>query len=83
MTVVKGLTFSKALLGLQAGERLQREGWNGKNMYLIMVNPAPYAFDVHGNESPFIGMKTAQDTFEAGWRPTTMDMLATDWIILD
>jgi hypothetical protein len=34
MTVVKGLTFSKALLGLQAGERLQREGWNGKNMWI-------------------------------------------------
>lgn len=34
MTVVKGLTFSAALHGLQAGERLQREGWNDKNMWV-------------------------------------------------
>jgi hypothetical protein len=94
-TVVRGLTFSKALLGLQAGERLQREGWNGKNMWIALgagsiAFPAekfwnPHAFqfaESNGGTATvdsYFIMKTAQGTIQMGWVPSQADMLANDW----
>lgn len=95
MTVVKGLTFSKALLGLQAGERLQREGWNGKNMWIALgagstALPAEKFWNPHAKQfaesngggaivDPYFIMKTAQGTIQMGWVPSQADMLANDW----
>ena len=94
-TVVKGLTFSKALLGLQAGERLQREGWNGKNMWIALgagstALPAEKFWNPHAKQfaesngggaivDPYFIMKTAQGTIQMGWVPSQADMLANDW----
>lgn len=33
-----GLTFSQALEYLKAGHKVAREGWNGKGMWIILVN---------------------------------------------
>lgn len=95
MTVVKGLTFSKALLGLQAGERLQREGWNGKNMWIALgagstAHPADKFWNPHARQfaesnggtatvDSYFIMKTAQGTIQMGWVPSQADMLASDW----
>lgn len=95
MTVVKGLTFSKALLGLQAGERLQREGWNGKNMWIALgagstALPAEKFWNPHAKQfaesnggtatvDSYFIMKTTQGTIQIGWVPSQADMLANDW----
>ena len=95
MTVVKGLTNSKALLGLQAGERLQREGWNGKNMWIALspgftALPAEKFWNPHVRQfaesnggtatvDSYFIMKTAQGTIQMGWVPSQADMLANDW----
>lgn len=94
-TVVRGLTFSRALLGLQAGERLQREGWNGKNMWVALgagsiALPAEKFWNPHARQfaesnggtaavDPYFILKTAQGTIQMGWVPSQADMLANDW----
>ncbi len=84
--------FGNALEHMKAGDRIHRNGWNGKGMFLYLVpaNSYPAQTDIAKEEfgdfvpyGAYIAIKTVQGTVEAGWRPTTMDMLANDWELLD
>lgn len=78
--------FASALHWLKDGNKVCRNGWNGKGIWLKYINPDEYQIEVklgHPLQAPFIGIHTAQNTFEVGWRPTTMDMLAEDWMVTD
>jgi hypothetical protein len=79
---LNSLSFCHALEALKAGERVSRAGWNGKNMWLVLVTSANYAVDAVRSGShcvrPFIGMKTANDEF-VPWVASQSDMLANDW----
>lgn len=86
------MKFGQALECLEAGNKVHRTGWNGKGMFLYLVpaNSYPAQTDVARKEfgdmvpyGAYIAIKTVQGTVEAGWRPTTMDMLADDWQQLD
>lgn len=81
---------------LKAGKRAAREGWNGKGMYLELVKPpqsaAPHEvkYEVNINDKyeptplrllPWIGMKTADDSF-VPWLASQTDILAEDWILV-
>lgn len=79
--------FSMALMYLKSGGRVARDGWNGKNMWLILVNPGNYTIDVAPHPSllgiillPWIGMKTADGKF-VPWLASQTDILAEDWIL--
>ena len=87
------LTFGLAVEALKSGKRVARAGWNGKGMWLELVNAKDYS--VHGipavTESgangyfkrlPWIGMKTAGDEF-VPWLASQTDMLADDWCIAE
>ena len=80
-----GLTFGDALIALKAGQRIQRQGWNGKGMWLCLIRGHSYEvkdFYAGGRELlPFIGMKTADDKF-VPWLASQTDVLADDWVIL-
>lgn len=85
------VNFGQALEALKEGKRAARKGWNGKGMWLILVNYGEHSakhVDL-GNElgvwavNSYIGLKSAQETFEAGWKPSSIDMLSEDWIILN
>lgn len=78
------LSFSDALILLKDGQRLQREGWNGKGMYLFRVTHWTYAGRGEGGEEvlPFVAMKTA-DSKVVPWLCSQTDMLANDWQVLD
>lgn len=89
----EGLTFGLAVEALKSGKRVARAGWNGKGMWLELVNAKDYS--VHGipavTESgangyfkrlPWIGMKTAGDEF-VPWLASQTDMLADDWCIAE
>jgi hypothetical protein len=81
--------FSEALTLLTKGYnvKVQRQGWNGKGMFLTYFSPArdlPEAaseFAV-GDEGfpllPFIMMKTADNKF-VPWLASQTDILANDW----
>lgn len=87
------MTFSEALEKLKNGERVQREGWNGKGMFIFLV--AGSTFQV--NRPPLLGiyppgteiryhahvdMKTA-DGQVVPWLCSQTDMLADDWRTVD
>lgn len=82
--------FSKALLHLKSGEKIARDGWNGKDMWLCLVDgdswglgdKVPYDYEQIGHGLlPFIGMKTAQNQF-IPWLASQADLLAEDWEIV-
>lgn len=90
---VSGLTFGQAVEALKAGQRVAREGWNGKGMFLFLVpgsqfqvNRAPllgiYPEGTTVNYHAHIDMKTAQDTV-VPWIASQTDVLAEDWAIVD
>jgi len=71
-------TFGQALMMLREGLRLQREGWNGKNMYIELQVP-----DEHSKMTlPYIYMRTAQGDL-VPWLASQTDILANDWWVVE
>ena len=89
---LKNMTFGQALIELKAGGKVAREGWNGKGMFLFLVNGSTFKV----NRPPLLGiypegteikyhahvdMKTADGQI-VPWLCSQTDMLAEDWGIL-
>ena len=75
--------FGTALHLMQLGERVMREGWNGKNMWLIYVEADQYELKAWKyfnatEQLPFIALKTADNNI-VPWTISQADALATDW----
>jgi hypothetical protein len=69
--------FGNALLCLKAQQKVAREGWNGKGMWLALQRP-----DAHSKMSlPYIYMKTVTGDL-VPWLASQSDMLADDWIVV-
>jgi len=34
---IKGMTFDDAVQALKSGKKVQRTGWNGKDIYIFMI----------------------------------------------
>lgn len=68
------LSFSDALTNIKNGVRMQREGWNGKGMYVELQRPD------QGSKMtlPYIFMRTAQGDL-VPWLASQTDILAVDW----
>ena len=82
--------FGKALIELKSGRKVARKGWNGKGMWLILINGEDNDIcssalnDMKGKTFdllPWIGMKTADDKF-VPWLASQTDVLAEDWEVL-
>lgn len=86
------MNFGHALEILKAGGRVARAGWNGKNMFIFLVNGSTFTVnrepllsilgegtqvDYHGH----VDMKTADGTI-VPWLCSQTDMLAEDWGIV-
>jgi len=84
--------FGYAIGWLHAGQRVARKGWNGKGMWLTLVDPieikSPLALEISELAGkpvkllPWIGMKTADDCF-VPWLSSQTDSLATDWLVVE
>jgi hypothetical protein len=85
------MNFEEALSAVKNGERVCREGWNGKGMFIFLVpgsqfqvNRAPlmgiFPEGTTINYQAHIDIFTAQKTVSV-WQPSNGDMLATDWQI--
>lgn len=83
------LTFSQALEVLKDGEKVTRNGWNDKGMFIFLVpgsrftvNRAPLlGIYPEGTEIEYhahIDMKTAQG-YIVPWLASQADLLASDW----
>lgn len=87
------LSFGHAIVALKSGLKVARAGWNGKGMFLFLVNGSTFKV----NRAPLLGiypegteiqyhahidMKTAQG-YVVPWLASQPDMLADDWQIVD
>jgi len=88
----KNLTFGQAIEKLKVGKKVAREGWNGKNMFLFLVdgstfkvNRAPllgiYEEGTEINYQAHVDMKTADGTI-VPWLCSQSDMLAEDYYVV-
>jgi hypothetical protein len=77
---MKKMDFSKALLILKNGGKVQREGWNGKGMYIYLSSDLQLSSFKSLPLDPAIIMATAQKTHQPGWLSSQADLLAEDWI---
>lgn len=86
------MNFSKALEELKKGNKVSREGWNGKGMFLFLVpgsefkvsRPPLLGIYPEGTEIKYhahVDMKTAQGDV-VPWLCSQTDMLADDWGIV-
>lgn len=83
------MNFGEALALVKIGQKVSREGWNGKGMFIFLVPgstfevnrapllgiyPAGTVINYHGH----IDMKTA-DNMIVPWLASQTDILAEDW----
>ena len=84
------MTFSFALTFIKDGGNVAREGWNGKGMFIFLVqgstfkvNRAPllgiYPEGTEINYRSHIDMKTADGSI-VPWVASQTDILAEDWV---
>lgn len=86
--------FGEAIEALKKGYKVARAGWNGKNMWLILVPGTKSVLPVAGTPysragitaevdiEPHIDMFTAQGNMQPGWLASQTDMLAEDWQVV-
>ena len=91
----KDMTFSEALESCKIGMKIQREGWNGKGMFVVYQKGYPDGIPINKNTAeatgipegtvcrflPYLMMKTADGAF-VPWLISQTDALADDWSIL-
>lgn len=66
--------FGAALDALNKGDKVWRENWNGRGMWLHLQRP-----DANSKMTlPYIYMKTADDQL-VPWLASQTDMLSEDW----
>lgn len=84
------MDFGRAIQLLKVGQRVQRQGWNGKNQYIELATNISYKnanneimnakHDAIGNKViAFVGTSGIQ----LGWLASQADMLAEDWKIVE
>jgi hypothetical protein len=85
-------SFSAALIHLKDGGRVARAGWNGKGMFLFLVNGSTFKVNREpllsimgeGTEVQYhahIDMKTAQG-YVVPWLASQADLLSEDWVMV-
>lgn len=89
-------SFGVVIEQLKEGKRAAREGWNGKGMYIFLVDEIEFhtkadvsdLVELSNNGEGLdggraIAMKTVTGSVQVGWLASQADMLAEDWIIYD
>jgi hypothetical protein len=87
------MNFGQAVEALKQGQKVAREGWNGKNMFLFLVpgstfkvNRPPllgiYPEGTVVNYHAHIDMRTATGDI-VPWLASQTDVLAEDWMLVD
>lgn len=82
------MDFSTALESARIdGRQIAREGWNGKSMFVLYINPEVNSIYSAINHSqyqlaPYYALKTVDDCI-VPWQPSQTDMIAEDWVNVD
>lgn len=79
----EGYGFGEAVGFLKDGYKVARVGWNGKGMWIRMVEPEGTSdFDYGMENLPYLEMKTADNKL-VPWLASQTDILAEDWVIVE
>jgi hypothetical protein len=89
----KNLNFGEALILIRNGKKLARAGWNGKEMFVFLVEGSEFKvsrapLNVIYEEGtmiryrPHIDMKVADGTIGV-WTASMTDILAHDWFVVE
>lgn len=90
------MNFGEALAAAKEGKKIARSGWNGANMYAVIMPGYPEGIAInettakaHGIPKgtimifrPYWALYTAQKDI-ASWAPSGSDTLAEDWGIVE
>ena len=93
ITNVSPFSFGYAVVALKAGKRVARSGWNGKGMFIFLVEGSNFKVNrppllgifPEGTDikyRPHIDMKGVDGSISV-WNPTNNDCLAEDWEIVE
>ena len=85
--------FGVALKALKDGKRVQRQGWNGKGLFVYLVPANSYpaqtgAAKKHFGEgamvpyNAYMAIKNVDESVST-WVPSVNDCLSEDWVVLD
>ena len=77
------MNFGQAIEAMKNGYHVARKGWNGKGMYIWIVEGRFLQSNGHLPYQDSICMKTAQNTVCVGWLASQADMLAEDWEVVE
>jgi len=74
------MEIGEAMHKLKLGVRVARQGWNGKDMWLLHASGGTFSTDGQpvGAMLPHVVMKTAGGDY-VPWLCSQTDLLATDW----
>jgi hypothetical protein len=78
------MDFGRALDALREGLRVQRNGWNGKGMWLLLQVPDEHSKMTHPYiyiEYP-VGHVAYPEGSRVPWLASQTDILATDWQVV-
>ncbi len=89
------MNIGEAVTSMKNGNRVSREGWNGKGMYLAYQPGYPNGIAINANTAkatgqpegtvmkflPYIMMRTAGGEF-VPWLCSQTDLLASDWSVV-
>lgn len=90
------MNFGQAVERLKEDRKVARQGWNGKGQWVVLM-PALFLDSsiVNGRTSkhlgkgvdldsqPYFALHTAQGKWQPGWVPSTSDVLAEDWEVVE
>ncbi len=87
------MDFSQALIAIKQGDRVARQGWNGKGIFIFLVVPSK-GRSIDGRDVQIdnyiaidiTGLSTKNDQAPrtiVPWLASQTDLLAEDWEIFD
>lgn len=87
------MTFGEALECIKEGKQVARVGWNGKNMFIFLVEGSKFQVSrppLEGifptgttiNYRPHIDMKTASGDI-VPWVASQSDLIEEDWLVVN
>lgn len=87
------MNFSQALEAVKQGYRISRQNWNGKGMYVFLVQGSTFKVsrpplidffpeDTEINYRPHLDMKYPDGTVGV-WLAANSDILENDWIVYE
>jgi len=76
------MNFGAAIEAIKNRSRVARVGWNGKNMWIVLIHAGNASFNGLDMQD-CIGMRTATGDMQPGWLASQADMLAEDWAVVE